>query len=549
MTALLTSLFILCSSLTIVFSGSIPKSRATPAWDSAYAVTGTLRLPYAELEEPFSAWYDGKKSRSRIDFYGGIVQTFMRGDVGEYGGTYKVAYMTNQTNYNYKRCFQTEGSQDAPVEAQTVLPDLTDFDMIEKSAMVDNVEVDVWYNEVVSGQKTSKYTMYITSDEQKPHKYEMYGYDSLLGSHFDKYYVEYHDYTAGEQPDTAFEVPINNTCDGFPGPGNAESRILLNPMREYINRDDSHHQEMFGKFKKLHNKDYSDATEHSRREAIFRQNVRFIHSKNRSPINYTLAVNHMADMSHDELRLRNGRRPSKGPNHGRPFNRDAYKSPMPDSFDWRLYGAVTPVKDQAVCGSCWSFGTTGTIEGAYFLATGKLVRLSQQELMDCSWGYGNNACDGGEDFRAYDWIMNNKGGLATEDDYGSYKAVDFMCNSRNVSGTVQISSYTNITSGDQIGLQFALFNHGPISVAIDASHLSLSFYANGVYYEEKCRNDEDGLDHAVLAVGYGVMNGQDYWLIKNSWSTYWGNDGYVLMSKKDNNCGVATSATFVQISK
>lgn len=75
------------------------------------------------------------------------------------------------------------------------------------------------------------------------------------------------------------------------------------------------------------------------------------------------------------------------------------QSPLPDSLDWRLYGAVTPVKDQAVCGSCWSFGTTGTIEGAYFLATGKLVRLSQQELMDCSWGYGNNACDGGEEFR------------------------------------------------------------------------------------------------------------------------------------------------------
>lgn len=112
----------------------------------------------------------------------------------------------------------------------------------------------------------------------------------------------------------------------------------------------------------------------------------------------------------------------------------------------------------------------------------------------------------------------------------------------------------------------AIAAHGPVSVAIDASHKSLSFYSNGVYYEEKCNNDIDGLDHAVLAAGYGEINGevrsyhsglgfrlhfhnvyilQKYWLVKNSWSTYWGNDGYVLMSQKDNNCGVATAATYV----
>ncbi|GFR83109.1 digestive cysteine proteinase 2-like [Elysia marginata] len=122
-----------------------------------------------------------------------------------------------------------------------------------------------------------------------------------------------------------------------------------------------------------------------------------------------------------------------------------------------------------------------------------------------------------------------------------------MCEKERAQNVVQISNYTILPQGDLQALKLAVYEKGPVSVAIDASHKSLSFYANGIYYEPQCRSDPDGLDHAVLAVGYGTLNGQDYWLVKNSWSTYWGNDGYVLMSQKDNNCGVATDASFVEI--
>jgi len=538
--------------VSLVTCRSVPKGADPPKWDKSYVVTGTLSLPYAELEEPFMAYFDPKMNRSRMDFYGNIVQTFTRGDVGKYGSTYKLAYMTtgtNATSYNVRGCFKTDGDVNTTVSPQSVLPDLTNFKQMGDAMLLEGKNVTMWYMVDTHGSKTSKYTMYLSADDMSPVRYEMYGYDSLLGSHFDKYYVDYSDFSEQVIPEKMFYVPDNDTCGGFPGPGDAESRILMNPMREYINHDDTHHQEMFAQFKAKHNKNYADEKEHASRESIFRQNVRYIHSKNRSPITYTLAVNHIADLSRTELRMMNGRRPSKGYNGGQPFNKNLYTAPLPDSLDWRLFGAVNPVKDQAVCGSCWSFGTTGTIEGAYFLATGKLIRLSQQELMDCSWGQGNNACDGGEDFRAYQWIMQNKGGLASEDSYGMYKGQDWKCRSKNVTGTAQLDSYVNVTSGDQEALKLAMFSHGPISVGIDASHLSLSFYANGVYYEEACRNDPDGLDHAVLAVGYGVMHGQEYWLVKNSWSTYWGNDGYVLMSQKNNNCGVATDATFVRIAK
>ena len=119
---------------------------------------------------------------------------------------------------------------------------------------------------------------------------------------------------------------------------------------------------------------------------------------------------------------------------------------------------------------------------------------------------------------------------------------NLLCNSLILNVSFHPSS---VTANDLDALKVALAKHGPISVGIDASHKSLSFYSRGVYYEPDCSNSPDGLDHAVLAVGYGEMAGQKYWLVKNSWSNYWGNDGYVLMSQKDNNCGVATSPTFV----
>ncbi|NXA50260.1 CYSP2 proteinase, partial [Nothocercus julius] len=241
----------------------------------------------------------------------------------------------------------------------------------------------------------------------------------------------------------------------------------------------------------------------------------------------------------------------------------------------RQVRAVTPVKDQAVCGSCWSFATTGAMEGALFLKvragrprgasrwgprlgpcsvslspqTGVLTPLSQQVLIDCSWGFGNYACDGGEEWRAYEWIKKH-GGIASTESYGSYKGQlpplpqNGLCHYNQSEMLGRITGYVNITSGNITAVKTALYKHGPVAVSIDASHKSFSFYSNGVYYEPKCANTTGALDHAVLAVGYGVLQGETYWLVKNSWSTYWGNDGYILMAMRDNNCGVATEATY-----
>ncbi|ALC43483.1 26-29-p [Drosophila busckii] len=528
-----------------------------PRWDPNYIVKGTLYIPYAEIAEPFYAWYDKGTKRSRIDYYGGMVKTYQLAGEGQYGTSLKLAPVTSKDELNKLTCLQVNGTEQDSVEIQSILPNVKDFELIGTESFL-GFTCDKFRLEQTNGQKKNVYTMWVRY-KKSPHypasrmpipvRYEMRGYNTLLGSHYDHYYLDYDSYEHDDIPNEVFEIDENLTCMGFPGPGSGHF-ATLNPMKEFISGSDEHVDKEFHHFKRKHGKDYPSDNEHEYRKNIFRQNLRYIHSKNRAKLTYTLTVNHLADKNEDELKARRGYKPSLTKYNGGkafPYDVNKHKDEIPSQYDWRLYGAVTPVKDQSVCGSCWSFGTIGHLEGAFFLKNGgNLVRLSQQALIDCSWGYGNNGCDGGEDFRVYQWMMQ-VGGVPTEEEYGPYLGQDGMCHVNNVTLVAPIKGFVNVTSNDPNAFKLALLKHGPISVAIDASPKTFSFYSHGVYYEPECKNDVDGLDHAVLAVGYGTINGEDYWLVKNSWSTYWGNDGYILMSARKNNCGVMTMPTYVEM--
>jgi cathepsin L len=274
-------------------------------------------------------------------------------------------------------------------------------------------------------------------------------------------------------------------------------------------------------------------------------NYNYIEAHNRAADHglhsYRLGVNQFTDLTNDEFRLRmNGLKPEL---HKQSNVVYVGVKDLPDTVDWRTKGVVTPVKNQAQCGSCWAFSAVASMEGQHALDTGKLVSLSEQDLVDCSTAEGNMGCGGGLMDQAFQYVIDNKG-IDTEDSY-PYKAIDEKCVYKNTTVGTTITGFTDIETGSESALQSAVANIGPISVAIDASSMAFQLYTSGVYDDTECGNQRENLDHGVTAVGYGTQDGKDYWLVKNSWDTTWGQKGYILMSRnKNNQCGIATLASY-----
>lgn len=261
-------------------------------------------------------------------------------------------------------------------------------------------------------------------------------------------------------------------------------------------------------------------------------------------VSYKLGMNQFGDLlPHEFAKMFNGFRGEHTARRGSTFLPPANvnDSSLPETIDWREIGAVTAVKDQGQCGSCWAFSATGSLEGQHFLKTGKLVSLSEQNLVDCSGAFGNQGCSGGLMDNAFQYIKSNDG-IDTEKSY-PYEAVDDKCRFKKENVGATDTGFVDIEHGSEDDLKKAVATVGPVSVAIDAAHSSFQLYSEGVYDEPECSSEQ--LDHGVLAVGYGVENGKKYWLVKNSWAETWGDKGYIKMSRdKDNQCGIASSASY-----
>jgi len=298
------------------------------------------------------------------------------------------------------------------------------------------------------------------------------------------------------------------------------------------------YQTEFSNFKTQFGKVYSSDVEEAARFEAFKFNLDFVNSWDAEARGFHVAINVFADLTLKEfVSMMNGMNVTIT----YPESRHAQISTGAADVDWRTKGAVTGVKNQGQCGSCWSFSTTGSTEGAHFLATGKLVSLSEQNLVDCSVPEGNQGCNGGLMDSAFKYIISNHG-IDTESSYPYTATGPNSCrfNAANVGAT--ITGFTDVSSGSEAALQTAV-DAAPVSVAIDAGHNSFQLYSSGVYYEPACSTTQ--LDHGVLAIGYGTDGGADYWLVKNSWGTSWGMSGYINMSRnRNNNCGIATMASY-----
>lgn len=214
---------------------------------------------------------------------------------------------------------------------------------------------------------------------------------------------------------------------------------------------------------------------------------------------------------------------------------------LPDSKDWRKSGIVSPVKAQGSCGSCWTFSSTGALEAAYKQAFGKDISLSEQQLVDCAGAFNNFGCNGGLPSQAFEYIKYI-GGLETEAAY-PYTGKDGVCKFSSENAAIQVLDSVNITLGAEDELKHAVALVRPVSVAFQVVN-GFRAYKSGVYTTDTCGSTPMDVNHAVLAVGYGVEKGVPYWLIKNSWGADWGDEGYFKMEMGKNMCGVATCASY-----
>eukprot|EP01125_Pyxidicula_operculata_P001322 TRINITY_DN11217_c0_g1_i1.p1 TRINITY_DN11217_c0_g1~~TRINITY_DN11217_c0_g1_i1.p1 ORF type:complete len:567 (-),score=155.92 TRINITY_DN11217_c0_g1_i1:78-1553(-) len=450
----------------------------------------------------------------------------------------------------------------------TLLPDISTWTYVG-TAVVHGRNCNYWQQQVTTLNVTATYTMYI--EGQRPVQLIMQGYDFLFGSHPDLYILDYSTYYPGFVDEDQFDPPLLCTNSNAQAPSHrmlARTKTMLGLLNYIVKPYQSENVDIdalsFDHFTLKHKKHYS-AKERELKQALFLENSKKIETFNKhSDATFTMGLNHFGDMSFEEYQslilpqkrgspLMKARAQELEANN-KNINVGEHREPTPEevaalptSIDWRKLGAVTMVKDQGVCGSCWTFGSAGALEGRYAVAHNQvLIPLSEQQILDCAWGTGpsgDSGCDGGFAPSAFQWIINN-GGIALESEY-NYLMVDGYCKPNLVSSGVVVTGYVNVTMGSELALQAAVAQ-GPVAVAIDAAHEEFEFYQSGVYYNPKCGNTPDSLDHEVLVVGYGTDPvGGDYWIVKNSWSTYWGQDGYILMARnRGNNCGIATQATY-----
>jgi hypothetical protein len=313
----------------------------------------------------------------------------------------------------------------------------------------------------------------------------------------------------------------------------------------------------FVTWKQKFNKAY-DGLEHLHRFTVWRDNLARIAAHNeafhKGEETFWMGVNKFADMKPEEFKAIQGYKdhkklgappPPPGPKPGKMCTHRGLVAN--ETVDWRVLGGVTHVKDQGQCGSCWSFSTTGAVEGAWFVAGNPLVALSEEELVQCDTG-ADEGCDGGLMDNAFEFIMKI-GGITSEElyPYVSGNGTTGSCKARLVKTKIaHISDFCDLMPKNETDLELAL-NQQPVAVAIEADQGAFQFYEGGVIPAKKCGTS---LDHGVLAVGYGydAKHKMKYWTVKNSWGPNWGEDGYVRIQKAPKKghsaCGIAEDASY-----
>ncbi|KAI8435218.1 hypothetical protein MSG28_003574 [Choristoneura fumiferana] len=521
-------------------------------WPKKYTVEAVKLYLSAGWSENYKYWRSSKSSR--IDANDGAVIKIARAPRTRKskGDEYEIHPETTEEELNKMVCYVKHGTTFSPITPKEFLPLLV---WLEPEGP-DNVKgVDcVKFTNANENEAETKQTLWavyeneteawvpIRFEEEEVNKWHGYFSNHVIWDffNFQPNFVKmddikiYKDYDCIEKNDDDDDDTIKSV---------AETLESLKP------EDKQHLDHVFKTYKKRFNKQYAHKNEHEMRKSIFHKKWRLVEDTNRKNMGYTLALNKLSDRTDEEMKRYRGLRRNKPRSPGNvpfPYTQQKIKEiaeTLPSEYDLRLEGVVGPVLNQEDCGSCWSFGATAAAEGALARSNGgNLIKLSNQALLDCSWGFGNSGCDGGNDEDSYKWMMEY--GLPTEQEYGPYLMQEGFCDIENMTTTYKIRGYTDVTPFSVEALKVALINHGPLSVSIDSSD-ALEMYEEGIFYDPSCESSPDKLNHEVTLVGYGTKDGDTFWIIKNTRGPYWGLDGYAHISTRDNNCGVATEPTYV----
>jgi hypothetical protein len=315
--------------------------------------------------------------------------------------------------------------------------------------------------------------------------------------------------------------------------------LLLSAVCALASVEESVYQDAFIQWMVKFDKSYAPE-EFFYKYGVFKTNFDFVAAHNAGNHTWEVELNKFADLTSAEFKITyNGYKPELRRGERKPVHTladlriGAYPS---GSLDWTSKGAVTGVKDQGQCGSCWAFSSTGSIEGAVYLKYGHLTSLSEQQLVDCSNSYGNAGCNGGLMDSAFKYVEAN--GLCQESAY-PYTAKNGQCKSTSCTASTnsKLSGYKDVTHTENaLG---AAVDITPVSIAIEADQSGFQLYKSGVF----CGTCGTNLDHGVLAVGYGT-DGSDYWKVKNSWGTSWGEAGYIRICRNENKCGLSNEPSY-----
>jgi KDEL-tailed cysteine endopeptidase len=351
---------------------------------------------------------------------------------------------------------------------------------------------------------------------------------------------------------TLFTYKVNGLLRG----GDFSNELMFSEKettKENDNDKSDYHWKQFTIFQRKFNKFYDNIQDLETRFDIFKYNLNNIITHNLDTNKtFSMSVNQFSDLTPEEFKSNF----VLGIQNSKPVTSYGCKSfsgsasGAPSSIDWRSKNAVTSVKDQGQCGSCWTFSATGAIEGAWAISKGQLVDLSEQELVDCATGisYGSHGCSGGQMDGAFKFVIQNG--------QCSYTSYPYTSGTSKTSGTCQkcepvafMSQCSDVKPSDQISLKAAVAKQ-PVAVAIEADTFYFQSYSSGILTDAiKCGTK---LDHGVLVVGYGEENGMKYWLVKNSWGTTWGENGYVKIGRSDSTnddgvCGIALEPSFPNV--